>query len=148
METESKSGQAQRSRRPMLIGGVLLVAFLAGFVPQFRAASSARNELQTAKAELEQLRREAARSRLRDLAALLLYEVAQRNFGIAAQHSTALFDGIREFAASGAEAGNESLRQALASRDAVTAGLASADPAVQTEVLRVFHLVFDATREP
>lgn len=148
MESEDKSKPANPSRRAILIGGVLLAAFLAGFVPQFRAASSPRSGLQAAQAELERLRQEAARSRLRDLAALLLYEVAQRNFGLAAQHSSALFDRLQEAASSGPDAGNEALRQALAARDAVTAGLASADPAVQPEVLRVFRLVLEGTRKP
>lgn len=132
----------------LLVGGVWLGVFLVGFVLQFLTSSAARSELQAARAELEPLRQEAARSQLRDLAALLLYEVAQRNFGIAAQHSSALFDRLQQAVASGPDAGNEALRQALAARDAVTAGLASADPAVQAEVLRVFRLVFDATRKP
>ena len=145
---EDKASGPKVSRRTIVVGGALLAMFLLGFVPQFRAASAARSELQAARAELEQLRQEAARSRLRDLAALVLYEVAQRNFGLAAQHASALFDRIQEAVASGPDAGNEALRQALAARDAVTAGLASADPAVQAEVGRVFRLVFDATRKP
>lgn len=145
---EDKASGPKVSRRTIVVGGALLAVFLLGFVPQFRAASAARSELQAARAELERLRQEEARSQLRDLAALLLYEVAQRNFGIAARHSGALFDRLQKAVASGPDANNESLRQALAARDAVTAGLASADPAVQAEVGRVFRLVFDATRKP
>jgi len=144
---EDKASGPKVSRRTIVVGGALLAVFLLGFVPQFRAASAARGELRAAQAELERLRQEEARSQLRDLAALLLYEVAQRNFGIAARHSGALFDRLQNAVASGPDANNESLRQALAARDAVTAGLASADPAVQAEVLRVFRLVFEATRK-
>jgi len=145
---EDKASGPKVSRRTIVVGGALLAVFLLGFVPQFRAASASRSELQAARAELERLRQEEARSQLRDLAALLLYEVAQRNFGIAARHSGALFDRLQKAVASGPDANNESLRQALAARDAVTAGLASADPAMQAEVGRVFRLVFDATRKP
>jgi len=144
---EDKASGPKVSRRTIVVGGALLAVFLLGFVPQFRAASAARGELRAAQAELERLRQEEARSQLRDLAALLLYEVAQRNFGIAARHSGALFDRLQNAVASGPDANNESLRQALAARDAVTAGLASADPAVQAEVLRVFRLVLEATRK-
>jgi hypothetical protein len=145
---QDKANGPKVSRPTILVGVALLAVFLLGFVPQFRAASAARSEVQAAKAELERLRQEVARSQLRDLAALLLYEVAQRNFGLAAQHASALFDRLQEAVASGPDAGSEALRQALAARDAVTAGLASADPAVQAEVGRVFRLVFDATRKP
>lgn len=146
MEAEGSARRGAFSRRALLAGCVLLAAFLAGFAPQYRAAASARQDLRSAQDELARLRREAARSRLRDLAALLLYEVAQRNFGTAAQHSTALFDALQEeIAASGSES-PEQLRQALAARDAVTAGLAAADPAVQAQVIGVFRLIFDTTR--
>ncbi len=144
---EESASRGGLTRRGVLIAASFLAMFLLGFVPQYRSASAARKELQSAQAEVHRLREDAARSRLRDLSAMVLYETVQRNFGIAARHSSALFDGLQEMAASGG-AGQEQLRQALAARDAVTAGLAAADPAVQAEVIRVFRLVLDATRRP
>jgi len=132
------------SRRIVIIGASILAAFLLGFLIQFGAARQARPGRAAAEAEAGRLRQELARSQLRDHAALLLFEVTRRNFGMASQHSTALFDRLQEMAAPGDA--DPRLSEALAARDRVPAGLAAADPAVQAEAQRVFDLVFQATR--
>ncbi len=132
------------SRRTVVVGVSILVAFLLGILLQFGAARQARSSRDTVEAEAARLRQQAAQAEVRDLAALVLFEVTQRNFGTAAQHSTALFDRLQPLAS--APGADPRLGQALAARDRVTAGLAAADPAVQAEVQRVFQLVFDATR--
>lgn len=132
------------SRRTAVIGASILAAFLLGFLIQFGAARQAESGRHSAEAEAARLRQQLTLAEVRDLAALLLFEVAQRNFGTASQHSTALFDRLQSLA--GAGAAEPRLNEALAARDRVTAGLAAADPAVQAEVQRVFHLVFQATR--
>lgn len=131
-------------RRTVVIGVSILAAFLLGFLLQFGAARQARSSRNAAEAEAARLRQQAAQAEARDLAALLLYEVTQRNFGIASQRSTALFDRLQQLA--GSPGADPRLGQALGARDRITAGLAAADPAVQGEVQRVFQLVFDATR--
>ncbi len=136
---------ARFPRRTLFIGIGIVAAFLAGFLLQFGAARQARSALQAAEAEAAALRQQVARGEVRDLAALLLYEVTQRNFGTAAQHSTALFDRLQQMAAGGNA--SEPLRQALEARDRVTAGLASADTAVLADVQRVFQFVHQATSE-
>lgn len=133
------------SRRTVVIGGTIAAAFLIGFLLQYGAARQARASLRAAESDVAALRQQVAMAELRDAAALLLYEVTQRNFGIAAQHATALFDRIQQVAGSHEGAG-ASLREALAARDKVTAGLASADPAVLSDVQRVFILVHQGTR--
>lgn len=135
---------ARLSRRVAVIGGAILVAFLLGFFVQFRATQQARSSLKAVEAEAARLRAEAEQAELRDLAALTLFEVTQRNFGAASQHSTALFDRLQQAAAGGAAGAG--LGRALSARDRMTAGLASADPAVLADVQQVFRLVFDATR--
>lgn len=132
------------SRRTVVIGVSILVAFLLGILLQFGAARQARSSRDAMAVEAARLRQQAAQAELRDLAALVLFEVTQRNFGTASQHSTALFDRLQQLA--GSAGADPRLGQALAARDRVTAGLAAADPAVQAEVQRVFQLVFDATR--
>ncbi len=131
-------------RRTVVIGVSILAAFVLGFLLQFGLARQARSSRNAAEAEAARLRQRAAQAEVRDLAALMLFDVTQRNFGIAAQRSTALFDRLQQLA--GSPEADPRLAQALAARDRVTAGLASADPAVQAEVQRVFQLVFDATR--
>lgn len=133
------------SRRSVVIGGTIAAAFLVGFLLQYGAVRQARSSLRAAESEAAALRQQVAMAELREVAALLLYEVTQRNFGIAAQHATTLFDRMQQVAGSGQGAG-ASLREALATRDKVTAGLASADPAVLSEVQRVFLLVHQGTR--
>ncbi|GIU77688.1 MAG: hypothetical protein KatS3mg005_0926 [Bryobacteraceae bacterium] len=132
------------SRRTAVIGASILVAFLLGFLIQFGAARQAESSRAAAESEAARLRQQLTLAELRDLAALLLFEVTQRNFGTASQHSTALFDRLQSLAVAGSA--DPRLSEALAARDRVTAGLAAADPAVQAEVQRVFHLVFQATR--
>ena len=132
------------SRRTAVIGASILAAFLLGFLIQFGAARQAESGRRSAEAEAARLRQQLTLAEVRDLAALLLFEVAQRNFGTASQHSTALFDRLQSLAVAGSA--DPRLSEALAARDRVTAGLAAADPAVQAEVQRVFHLVFQATR--
>jgi|DewCreStandDraft_4_1066084.scaffolds.fasta_scaffold11576_3 hypothetical protein len=131
-------------RRIAFTGALMLAAFLLGFLLQFAAARQARSALDAADAEAARLRAGLARSEVRDLAALMLFEITRRNFGTASQHSTALFDRLQEMAASGGA--DPRLAEALAARDRVTAGLAAADPAVQAEAQRIFDLVFQATR--
>lgn len=133
------------SRRTVVIGGTVIAAFLIGFLLQYGAVRQARASLRAAESDVAALRQQVAMAELRDAAALLLYEVTQRNFGIAGQHATRLFDRIQKVAGSD-PAASASLREALAARDKVRAALASADPAVLSEVQRVFLLVQQGTR--
>jgi hypothetical protein len=89
------------SRRTIVIGAAIALAFLLGFLIQFRAASQARSSRDAAEAEAARLRQQLTQAEVRDLAALMLFEVTQRNFGTASQHSTALFDRLQSLAGAG-----------------------------------------------
>ncbi|MGQ9916339.1 MAG: hypothetical protein ACUVS7_02880 [Bryobacteraceae bacterium] len=145
MADAEHSAAGLASHRSVVIGGTILAAFLIGFLLQYGAARQARSSLQAAESEAGALRQQAALAELRDAAALLLFEVTQRNFGIAAQRATTLFDRIQQVAGGSDPGADGPLREALAARDKVTAGLASADPAVLSEVQRVFLLVQQGT---
>lgn len=128
----------------ILLGMLLLAVSLGGFLPQFRSARAIRSQLLASEAESAKLRQRLAGAEVRDLAALIQFEVTRRSYGTAGQHSAALFDRLQQRAAGGAA--GAPFREALAARDRITAGLASADPAVLTEVQRIFLLVSEATR--
>ena len=118
--------------RLVLIGAVvmLLIGFLAGFVPQFRSASSLRNELHTRDERIRTLERDASLSRARDTASLIYLELTRRNYGIAAQHATRFFDQIRTILSGSPAEVRGMLERLLNQRDTVNAGIAKSDPAV------------------
>jgi|GEM_PF-522147 len=133
-------------RRILLRLILLLGVFLLGFVPQYRAASEARRQLADARTKLAEVERRMDLAQLRDLIALVYLEVSQKNYGLAAQRSTAFFDRVAKLAASHSEPESSSaLKQILAARDGVTAALAAGDPAVTSEIQRLFKAVFKVT---
>ncbi len=133
-------------RRILLWFILLLAVFLLGFVPQYRAAAEARRQLAEARAKLAAGERRMDLAQLRDLIALAYLEVSQKNYGLAAQRSTAFFDKVAELAASQSDSGaSNTLKQILVARDGVTAALAAGDPAAAAEIQRLFRATFDAT---
>ena len=115
----------------ILCAAALLAVFLLGFIPQFREARQRASELEAARKELATLRIESEASQLRDLAALMYMEVNRKNFGVASDHARAFFEMAGSLAGcTGEPALQEKLRNLLALRDQVTAGLASADAGV------------------
>jgi hypothetical protein len=111
-------------------GIVLLIGFLVGFVPQFRSASSLRNELHSRDERIRTLERDASLSRARHTASLMYLELTRRNYGIAAQHATAFFDQVRTMLSDAPPEIRGTLERLLSQRDALTAGIAKSDPAV------------------
>jgi hypothetical protein len=128
--------------RNLVIAGIVAVAlaYLVGFVPQYRRASQLQIELET-------LERDARLSRARDLASLTYLEVTKKNFGTAAQSATELFNSLREAMGQTQDAGLRTELEAIGSqRDAVVAGLAKADPAVEPIVRDILERLFRTTR--
>lgn len=125
-----------RGRKWILWVAVLVAVFALGFVPRYLESRQLRRDLAAA-------REEAALARLRDLAGMAYLEVTQNNYGIAARHSSELFDRAQALAGTISDAGRrQALAELLGRRDAVTAGLAKADPAVSAvlqDLLRKLH---------
>ena len=116
-----------------LIAGsaALLAIFLLGFIPQFRESRRQASELGATRQELAMLRLESETSRLRDQAALMYLEVNRKNFGVASDHAREFFEMAGSLAGrTGDPALQQRLRDLMAVRDQVTAGLASADASV------------------
>lgn len=114
---------------------LLLVAFLAGFIPQFMKAYRLSDELETARTDVAACRTEVELSEVRDLAALMYLETNRKNFGVAADHSKRFFDKVRDLASESTDPVLQlRLKEMLDQRDNITAGLASADPVVLAEL--------------
>lgn len=140
------TGSKGISRRIIVWLASYVVIFLLGFMPQYAKARSARKDLATARQELAAAQHRNELGALRDTLALVHLEVVQKNYGVAAQRSTAFFDQLQGLAGRETDSGRrQAFQQILAARDAITAGLASGDPAVLSEIQRILRLLFEAT---
>ena len=116
---------------------LLILVFLAGFVPQYIKVKHLENDLSAAKQEY-------ALAQLRDLAALAFVQVSQKNYGLAAGTSKQFFTRAREVANQTPNANERNaLEDLLASQDKITAELAEGDP----EALGDLELLFEKTRQ-
>lgn len=123
-ETPGKKEKRPVKNRIMVVGVLLIVAFLAGFLPSYSKGKRLENELREA-------RQENSLARLRDLACQVYLQASQKDYGLAAGTSTRLFDRIREVANQTPDSsGRKPLEDLLSLRDKITAELAKGDPGV------------------
>ena len=116
---------------------LLIIVFLAGFVPQYIKVKRLENDLSVA-------RQENALAQLRDLAGLAFVQASQKNYGLAAGTSQQLFSRTREMANQVPDAhGGKVLEDLLVSQDKITAELAKGDP----EALGDLQVLFEKTRQ-
>ena len=108
---------------------VIVVVFLAGFVPQSMKRSSAESELNEA-------RRANQAAQARDLAAFAFVQASQKNYGLAAQTTTEFFARIQQVASE--QGGGKAFDDILGYRDKVTAELAKGDAAVLGDLQAVY----------
>ena len=111
---------------------VLVVVFLAGFVPQYAKV----NRLE---AELRQAQMGNTSAELRDLAGLAYIQASQKNYGIAAETAARFFNRVRE-AANQTPDGNarKTYEDLLISRDKIAAQLAKGDAGVMGDLQDLF----------
>jgi hypothetical protein len=115
---------------------LLIIVFLAGFVPQYMKVKHLENDLSVA-------RQDSALAELRDLAGLAFIQASQKNYGLAAGTSRQFFSRTREAANRAADAnGRKALEDLLASQDKITAELAQGEP----EALGDLQVLFEKTR--
>src|SRR3954451_1466177 len=118
---------------------VLIVVFLAGFVPQYAKV----NRLD---AELRQARLVNTSAELRDLAGLAYFQANQKNYGIAAGTIAQFFNRVREVANQAPDANARKIyEELLVPRDKITAELAKGDPAVMGDLQELFARTQQAT---
>jgi hypothetical protein len=124
----------------------LLIAFLAGWVPQYRTTVGLREDLNGAQQQLAALQHKAEVAELRDLIALTWMDVNARNYGVARQTASRFFTRAQEISTS---TGNEQLRSLLASvsvqRDSITAGLADPQGEAQPAIEQIARQLYELT---
>jgi hypothetical protein len=118
---------------------VLVIAFLAGFVPQYLKV----NHLD---AELRQVRLGNTSAELRDLVGLAFFQANQKNYGIAAGTTGRFFSRVREVANQTPDANaRKTYEDLLISRDKITAELAKGDAGVMADLQDLFVKTRKAT---
>jgi hypothetical protein len=126
----------------VVIAVLLVVVFLAGFLPSYAKANRLANELRES-------RRECSLAQLRDLASLTYFHASQKDYGLAAGASTLFFDHTREVAGQTPDSAlRKPLEDLLSLRDPITAKLAKGDPEVLSDLQALFVKTRQATAAP
>jgi hypothetical protein len=116
------------STKIIVIAVLLVVAFLAGFLPQHAKVARLEKELGGA-------RQENSLAQLRDLASLAYLQASQKDYGLAGGTSTRFFDRAREIANQTPESsGRKPLEDLLNLRDQIMGELARGDPGAQNDL--------------
>jgi hypothetical protein len=113
---------------------LLIVAFAAGFLPQYAKGKRLERELGEA-------RQENSLAQLRDLAGLAYLQASQKDYGLAGGTSTRFFDRTR----TPASIGRKALEDLLNLRDQITGALARGDPAVLNDLQTLWIKTRQAT---
>jgi len=126
-----------------IVGTVLLLAaFLLGFIPQYLKGRALDSQLSAVRQQLILEREHAQMGELGLLCGHVYLESSLSNYGMAGQYSSKFFDEVQAMMSQGPNVTRQSfLQNALAQRDAITAGLAKADPATLPVVQNLFQSV-------
>ncbi len=123
----------------MVVFILLIVAFLAGFLPPYLKEKRLENELRASRQEVQV-------AEIRDLAGLACLQVSQKDYGLAAATTTRFFDRTKEVASSTTDVtGKKALEDMLSLRDKITAELAQADPAALNHLQALYVQTRQAT---
>jgi hypothetical protein len=123
----------------------ILVVFLVGFLPQVLEKRHLQNELENTRSQLSVAQLQNEIDEARNLAGRMLLEASRQNYGTAGEHSTKLFNQLRDLAN---HTGNATLKTSIAelldARDSITSGLAQGNssiiPELQSLLQRMYNL--------
>ena len=122
-------------RRLALWFVLLIVGFLTGFILQYARLRQAQQELSASTKQLGSCQSSEQLSQLRDTATMMYLETVQKNYGKGGEHSKEFFDQAQRVVGSTEDSSLRNLlREALATRDQITADLAKGDPGVVSEI--------------
>ena len=114
--------------RTIVVVVLLIVAFSAGFLPQYAKGKRLERELGEA-------RHENGQAQLRDLAGLAYLQASQKDYRLAGGTSTSFFDRARRMANQTPDSSaRKSLEDLLNLRDRITGELARGDPGVVSDL--------------
>jgi hypothetical protein len=112
---------------------LLVIIFLAGFLPQYLRVNRLQNELR-------QARWENSLTQIGDWAGLAYFQVSQKNYGLAAATSTRLFDRIQEMDNQTTDSRERKpLEDILSLREKITTELAKGDSGVLNDLKTLFE---------
>lgn len=124
--TSAKKGISRNTI--ILVAILLIVCFLAGFLPAYVKVLGLEKELRAAQQENNALQ-------LRDISSLLFLQAVQKDFGLAADTSTRFFDRVQEAAGRTSDTGDKALlEEILVHRDRITSELARGSPEALSEL--------------
>jgi hypothetical protein len=128
------------AKNTIIVAGVLVVvAFLAGFLPSYAKGQRLENDLR-------QARQENRMAQLRDLAGLAYLEASQRNYGLAAGTTASFFERAREVANQTPHSvSRTALEGLLSGLERITSELAKGDPGVLNDLQTLFVATRQAT---
>jgi hypothetical protein len=114
---------------------LLIIGFLTGFILQSARLRQAQQDLSASTKQLGSCQSGEQLSQLRDTAAMMYLETVQKNYGEGGEYSKEFFNQAQRVVSSTEDSSlRNSLREALATRDQITADLAKGDPAVASEI--------------
>ena len=123
----------------IVAGALLVVAFLAGYLPTYAKANRLENQLR-------EVRHEHRLAQLRDLSCLAYFQASQKDYGLAAGTSARFFERTREVAAQTPQSGGRTaLQDLLSGQDKITALLAKGDPGALDNLQTLFVKTRQAT---
>lgn len=129
---------AQR-KKVILYGCSLLVAFLLGYVPQYRQSRQCRTDLEARRQEIASLEWRLQLAELRDRIGLVYLEVNRKNYGLAREQASQFFTRAQELTGQATDAQLRAvLEAALQRRDEITAGLAKGEGSARDEIEKLF----------
>ena len=123
----------------MVAGILVIVAFLAGFLPSYVKGKRLENDLR-------QAQQENRMGQLRDLAGITYLQASQKNYGLAAGTAARFFERTREAADQTPHSGGRSaLEDLLSARDKIASELAKGDPGVLNDLQTLYVKTRQAT---
>jgi hypothetical protein len=126
---------------------LLIVGFLAGFIPQYSKANRLEQRVSASTAQIEASQRSEQLSQLRDAATLMYLEATQKNYGTSGEDANRFFDQAQRLANSTQdEALRNLLGGTLTMRDRIIADLANGDAAVVSEMQPILAKVEQGTK--
>jgi hypothetical protein len=127
-------------KNTIVVAGVLvIVAFLAGFLPSYVKGKRLESDLRLAGQQNRM-------AQLRDLAGLAYFEASQKNYGLAAATAARFFERTREAADQTPHpSGRTALEDLLSARDKITSQLAKGDPVVLNDLQTLYVKTRQAT---
>ena len=126
----------------LLIGG-----FLLGFAPEYFRNRDLHAQLENPQKTIDALKLQLQMSDLRDAASLMVLELSRQNYGLARDYSGQFYGKLKDLTDTAQDpALKKSLEDLSATRETLTAQLATANPAALTSSQPLVLKTFEVTK--